>query len=128
MKKLKKEEEGYMQTLNAYIKGVTGIDFVDKMEELAIYEKVSELEVRDFFRKNYPGADRPEELSRGDKQTLSLFLRYYCQKVKEHSCAYEKADATKLAHPNPRPDLNYYDSLFDSLVSGSKFSYDLVGT
>lgn len=113
-KGLQMDEERKMHQVNECLKTVTGIDFMEEMEKFALNDNISELQVKEFLRTKYPGADEPESLSDEDRQKMSLFLRYYFQKEEEHSRLYEEADATRIASPHHKPDLSFYDMKFSN--------------
>lgn len=109
MKKLNESEMEKLVLLNAYLLKATGTNFISKLENCALNDSCSELEAKDFLKKNYPGAQYPENLSKDDRELLSLLLRYYCQCNKQHEKFKKTHEAIKLATPERLPSLGFYD-------------------
>ena len=112
MKKLNESEMERLILLNAYLLTATGTNFILKLENCALNDSCSELEAKDFLKKNYPGAQNPENLSKDDKMLLSLLLRYYVQKNKKHEKFKKTHEEIKLAVPKLLPSLEYYDRAY----------------
>ena len=109
MKKLEIDEVENLGILNSYLLKVTKIDFVTRIEKCALDDRCTEVEIKEFLRKNYPGAQSPEKLSKDDKELLSLLLRYYCQCNKQHEKFKKTHEAIRLAVPERLPSLGFYD-------------------
>jgi hypothetical protein len=58
----------------------TGIDFCERLTDLANNEKKTELDCHEFIKKNYPTA----KLSLEDNRNISLLLDFYLEKVDQH--------------------------------------------
>jgi len=110
MKKLSELEFEKMEILNSYLLKAVKIDFMARIEKCALSDACTELEIKEFLRKEYPGSENPDSLSQDDREFLSLLMRYYRQKNKEHD-KLKKEDAIKLAVPEPKPSLDFYDAI-----------------
>jgi len=81
---MSKSREPHLKILNGSLLSVTGINFLNVLSDYAKNDKITELEVKLFLKKNYPGADTPQNLSKDDKIHLALLNWYYDQKLAEH--------------------------------------------
>lgn len=112
-------EKLQLERLGNSLHHVMGINFLSVIEDYAINEKITECEVSQFLKKNYPGADKNVKLCQDDKHHLFLLMKYYFQKVEEHD-KIESSNETKVACCQPTPNLDDYSEV----VYGNKFLSD----
>jgi len=114
-----KKSISHLQTLFSCLLQVTGVDFQSRLADKAKDDRVTELEIKDFLRKNYPGADVPKNLTSEDKVHLDLLMNFYLRKVDEHDII-SKDSATKFTCSET--PANNYDEPFRSHKGIGHFS------
>ena len=67
--------------LNKELLVETGVNFMEKLTDLANNDKKTELDCHEFIKKNYPVKTG---LSLEDKSNISLLLEFYLEKVDQH--------------------------------------------
>lgn len=87
MSKLSEEKLRVLNLMNQELLAKTGIDFLDRLTDLANNEKKTELDCHDFIKQNYPVKTG---LTKMDHHIISTLVKFYLQKVDEHDAGEDQ--------------------------------------